>query len=78
MNNVENIKDVFGKRWLLYYNNVLNKKLILDYFLGSDVIFYVIRNLYLCLYLVYVDKIYLLGFWGVVSEINKRNGKVCF
>lgn len=78
MNNVENIKDVFGKRWLLYYNNVLNKKLIMDYFLGSDVIFYVIRNLYLCLYLVYVDKIYLLGFWGVVSEINKRNGNVCF
>lgn len=77
LNNVENIKDVFGKRRSLYHNNALIKKSTMDHFSGSDVIFHVARNPYSRLYSAYVDKIYLPGFWGVASEINKRNGKAC-
>lgn len=52
----------------------MNKIFIWDYVFSNDVIFYVIRNFYLCLYFVYIDKIYLLGFWKFIKKINERKG----
>lgn len=56
----------------------MNKIFIWDYVFSNDVIFYVIRNFYLCLYFVYIDKIYLLGFWKFIKRINERKGRECF
>lgn len=55
----------------------MNKTSTWDHVSSNDVIFHVARNPYSRLYSVYVDKIYLPGFWKFTKKINERKGREC-
>lgn len=55
----------------------MNKTSTWDHVSSNDVIFHVTRNPYSRLYSVYIDKIYLPGFWKFTKKINERKGREC-
>lgn len=74
---IKSVEDVFGSGRNKYHTIAMNKTSTWDHVSSYDVIFHVTRNPYSRLYSVYIDKIYLPGFWKFTKRINERKGREC-
>lgn len=74
---IKSVEDVFGSGRNKYHTIAMNKTSTWDHVSSNDVIFHVTRNPYSRLYSVYIDQIYLPGFWKFTKKINERKGREC-
>lgn len=74
---IKSVENVFGSGRNKYHTIAMNKTSTWDHVSSNDVIFHVTRNPYSRLYSVYIDKIYLPGFWKFTKKINERKGREC-
>lgn len=65
---IKSVENVFGSGRNKYHTIAMNKTSTWDHVSSNDVIFHVTRNPYSRLYSVYIDKIYLPGFWKFTKK----------
>lgn len=75
---IKSVEDVFGSGRNKYHTIAMNKTSTWDHVSSNDVIFHVTRNPYSRLYSVYIDKIYLPGFWKFTKKNKWKKRKRVF